>query len=346
MELRPDGPSLKFRRWQRTPICQVWSHQHIRRVLHGGRRLKRSRDYPPADHDLPLDPSHRNSFSGRSRSKRAVVTKPRKIARDRSAMSKETFNARHTGRVALLWLSAFGIDPRRFSRAASSFRGYWRGYRRIRHRTPKSIPLVLTPYLHDRCESAGTATGHYFWQDMLVARRVLHASPARHVDVGSRVDGLITHLLVFRDVEVVDVRPLPHTVPGLSFILDDATSLNSFVDRSVESVSSLHAIEHFGLGRYGDSINPQGHILGLRSLQRVLAPGGRLYLSFPIGAERVEYNGQRILAPTLPLEVLAELRLESFVAIPPSGPPRQDMSPHDLAGTSGWCGLYEFSRAL
>lgn len=259
-------------------------------------------------------------------------------------MHKGTASVRRMGRVVSIWLSAFGIDPRRFGRAISSLREYWRGYRRIRRRIPRSIPFVLTPYLHDRSESAGTATGHYFWQDMLVARRVLRASPARHVDVGSRVDGLITHLLVFRDVDVVDVRPLSHAIPGLRFILDDATSLESFADQSVESVSSLHAIEHFGLGRYGDPIDAQGHILGLRSLQRVLAPGGRLYVSFPVGAERVEYNGQRVLSPTLPLDVLTELTLESFVAIPSDGLPRDDMSPRDLGGTSGWCGLYEFSR--
>lgn len=260
-------------------------------------------------------------------------------------MYKGTVSVRRMGRVASIWLSAFGIDPRRFGRAASSLQEYWRGYRRIRRRIPRSMPFVLTPYLHDWSESAGTTTGHYFWQDMLVARRVLRASPARHVDVGSRVDGLITHLLVFRDVDVVDVRPLSHAIPGLRFILDDATSLESFADQSVESVSSLHAIEHFGLGRYGDPIDAQGHILGLRSLQRVLAPGGRLYVSFPVGAERVEYNGQRVLSPTLPLDVLTELTLESFVAIPSDGLPRDDMSPRDLGGTSGWCGLYEFSRS-
>jgi len=251
---------------------------------------------------------------------------------------------RRLGRIIFIWLNAFGIDPRRFGRAILSLQPYWRNYRRLRHQLDRSMPIVLTPYLHDRNESAGDATGHYFWQDMMVAKRVLHAAPARHVDVGSRVDGLITHLLVFRDVDVVDVRPLEHEVPGLTFILDDATSLESLADQSVESVSSLHAVEHFGLGRYGDPVDAKGHILGLRSLQRVLAPGGRLYLSFPVGAERVEYNGQRVLSPTLPLDVLTELTLERFVAIPSAGLPRKDISPMDLVGTSGWCGLYEFSR--
>jgi SAM-dependent methyltransferase len=255
-----------------------------------------------------------------------------------------TLGMRRMGRTMYIWLRVFGVDPWRFGVAISSLRGYWQGYRRIRPQIHRSMPIVLTPYLHDRSESAGTATGHYFWQDMLVAKRVLLASPARHVDVGSRVDGLITHLLVFRDVDVIDIRPLSHPIPGLRFILDDATSLKSLVDQSIESVSSLHAIEHFGLGRYGDPIDAQGHIRGLQSLQRILAPGGRLYLSLPIGAERVEYNGQRVLSPTLPLDVLTELTLEGFVAIPSDGVPREDMSPRDLVATSGWCGLYEFSR--
>ena len=261
-------------------------------------------------------------------------------------MAKGTMRMRRLGRIVSIWFGAFGIDPRRFVRAISSFHEYWRGYRRIRVQIGPLMPIVLTPYLHERNESAGIATGHYFWQDMLVARRILRASPVRHVDVGSRVDGLITHLLVFRDVDVVDVRPLSHTVPGLKFILDDATSLESLTDQSIDSVSSLHAIEHFGLGRYGDPIDAKGHILGLRSLQRILAPGGRLYLSFPVGAERVEYNGQRVLSPRFPLDILTELTLESFVAIPAAGLPREDMSPGDLVGTSGWCGLYEFSRGL
>jgi hypothetical protein len=252
---------------------------------------------------------------------------------------------RRHGRIILIWLGAFGIDPRRFGRAFLSLWEYGQGYRRIRAEIGQSAPIILTPYLNERTENAGTVTGHYFWQDLLVAKRVLLASPARHVDVGSRVDGLITHLLVFREVEVVDVRPLPYAIPGLKFILDDAIVLSSQEDQSIESISSLHAIEHFGLGRYGDPIDAEGHIRGLRSLQRALAPSGRLYLSLPVGAERVEYNGQRILSPTLPLDVLSELTLESFVAIPPAGLPREDMSPSDLLGTSGWCGLYEFSRS-
>jgi len=57
-------------------------------------------------------------------------------------------------------------------------------------------------------------------------------------------------------VEVVDIRPLNDIVDGLSFIRENATLLPRFENDSIESLSCLHAAEHFGLGRYGDSIDP------------------------------------------------------------------------------------------
>ena len=75
------------------------------------------------------------------------------------------------------------------------------------------------------------------------------AARARHVDVGSRVDGFSSHLLVFRSVEVVDIRPIESSVPELKFVQSSATDLSIFGDDSLESLSSLHATEHFEIGR-------------------------------------------------------------------------------------------------
>jgi hypothetical protein len=46
------------------------------------------------------------------------------------------------------------------------------------------------PVLTDYGDSAGTARGHYFHQDLLVAQRIFLNKPVRHVDIGCRVDGL------------------------------------------------------------------------------------------------------------------------------------------------------------
>ncbi len=177
-----------------------------------------------------------------------------------------------------------------------------------------------------------------------MARKILEANPDRHVDIGSRIDGFISHLLVFRDVEVVDVRELDSHLPELKFTQDDATLLESFPSDSLTSLSSLHAIEHFGLGRYGDAIDPIGHLKFMKSLIRVLAPGGKLYLGVPIGKERVEFNAHRIIAPETILREFGELTLRDFAAIGDDGLLYEDVQPSDFKEADFSCGLFVFEK--
>jgi len=65
---------------------------------------------------------------------------------------------------------------------------------------------------------------------------------------------------------------------------------------TTDSLSCLHTIEHFGMGRYGDAIDPLGHEKGLAQLKRMISPGGTLYPSTPIGPQRIEFNAHRIFA--------------------------------------------------
>lgn len=245
-------------------------------------------------------------------------------------------------RSALYWMRALGVDPRRGVRNARQLPSFVRDAKQFRE-MGGTIDQFL-PHLGDVDAEAGAGGGHYFWQDLIVAQRVARANPARHVDLGSRIDGFVAHLLVFRDVEVLDVRELHSKIPGLTFVRADGTTLAGVPDRSVESFSSLHALEHFGLGRYGDGLDPRGHIRGMQNAQRVLAPQGSLYISFPVGPERVEFNGQRVIDPELPMRVLGELQLVDFVAIPQVGLPIHGSDPGSFRREGNWCGLYEFTR--
>lgn len=200
------------------------------------------------------------------------------------------------------------------------------------------------PILSDWSKKAGSTGGHYFLQDLWMARRIFAARPQRHVDIGSRIDGFVAHLLVFMPVELVDIRPLPSTVGGLSFTQDDATRLGTFADNSVESLSSLHAAEHFGLGRYGDPVDPQACFKFMNALARVLAPGGRLYFSVPVGRQRVEFNAHRVFAPRTVLDSFPTLELRAFAAIDDAGVLREQARPDDVAGADFACGLFEFGK--
>lgn len=95
--------------------------------------------------------------------------------------------------------------------------------------TETSIPISqYYPILTNLDGEAGTTTGHYFHQDVWAAKRVKQKDPDRHFDISSRLDGFISHLLLFMDVHMIDIRPLHSDVEGLNFIQADATELAFF----------------------------------------------------------------------------------------------------------------------
>ena len=62
-------------------------------------------------------------------------------------------------------------------------------------------------------------------------------------------------------------------------------------------VTCLSTIEHVGLGRYGDAIDPWGDIKMAESLRKLLRPGGVMLLSFPTGPGCVVFNKHRVYSP-------------------------------------------------
>ena len=241
-----------------------------------------------------------------------------------------------------------GLDVGRLGRTirgAPRFVGQFRRFRAESRKAGLPVPEIrdLFPVIGEDGEAAGGYDAHYLHQDFWAARRLYENRPAQHVDISSRVDGFITSVLVFCPVTMVDLRPFPAELPGLTFRRGDATRL-PFDDSSVRSISSLHAMEHFGLGRYGDRLNPGGTLQVLGELARVAAPGGRVYLGLPVGRTRVMFNAHRVLAPSLVLEAVGPLRLVSFAAVNDGGEFRPDADPLDFEGASYSCGLFELTK--
>jgi SAM-dependent methyltransferase len=209
----------------------------------------------------------------------------------------------------------------------------------------KGRSFVFAPALLDFSDSAGSADGHYFWQDLICARWIHKESPKKHLDVGSRIDGFIAHLLIFMDVTLLDIRDSPLRVQGLRFLRGDAQDQLNKYAKQFDSVSSLHSIEHFGLGRYRDSLQIDGHVSGLSNISKCVKPKGVLYVSFPIGKESTEFNSQRILSPNWPQELLSDFTLEEFVLIPWRGIPVYNLNPSEVnTNIKGQAGLYKFRR--
>lgn len=203
--------------------------------------------------------------------------------------------------IKLHWLlsSQFGFDPRIFLLSLRGLPAYFLD--RAAFRKAYAGKMKIMPCLHDRYEESGATKNEYFWQDLLVARSIHEANPVKHVDIGSRVDGFVAHVASFRDCEVFDVRPISTVVPGVVFLQADLMNPESLphIVRGgyCDSLSCLHALEHFGLGRYGDPVNPLGYQRGLANMANLLQPGGTFYLSTPIGQERVEFNANWVFDP-------------------------------------------------
>ncbi|MGE8610468.1 MAG: DUF268 domain-containing protein, partial [Acinetobacter baumannii] len=64
------------------------------------------------------------------------------------------------------------------------------------------------------------------------------------------------------------------------------------------------AIEHFGLGRYGDPIDINGHIKAIAEMKKLLKKDGIFYFSTQIGSNRIEFNAHRFFSISYILNTL------------------------------------------
>ena len=251
--------------------------------------------------------------------------------------------------ILLRQIPITGFDPRVLFKSLREHRHTLRTGSGIASSTPPPTLQIrlryATPILADRYAGAGSASGHYFYQDLWAARNIYERRPAEHLDIGSRIDGFVAHLLTFMPVTVVDIRPLESTVQGLTFLQDDATKLSTLPSNSIHSLSSLHVAEHFGLGRYSDPVDPEACFRFMESLERVLAPGGRLYFSVPVGHERVEFNAHRVFSPKTILNTFSSLRLESFSYVGDDDALYLDTDPDLMPASNFACGLFLFTKA-
>lgn len=162
------------------------------------------------------------------------------------------------------------------------------------------------PNFADKYADAGLMSGDYFHQDYFVAKKIFMANPAKHVDIGSRIEGFVAHVAVFREIEVLDIRNIESTITNIVFRQADLMNMPPDMENYCDSVSSLHAIEHFGLGRYGDPIDYYGYKKALKNITAILRKGGTFYLSVPIGRQRIEFNSHRIFSPAYVWGLLKE----------------------------------------
>lgn len=148
-------------------------------------------------------------------------------------------------------------------------------------------------------ETGNHPKSRYDFECAFFAAQIAVHKPARILDIGSyRL--FVLGLAAGHCVTTLDVRPISGCNPAEAILKGHAEAIPC-PDASFNAVLCLCALEHFGLGRYGDKFDPEGDMKGLSEMMRVLTPGGQLYLSVPITRDtpHIVFNAHRIYTPSL-----------------------------------------------
>ncbi len=187
---------------------------------------------------------------------------------------------------------------------------------------------------------------HYIYHLAWAARCVKDINPAKHVDIGSRLF-FPAILSAFVPTDFYDYRPADIQLSNLGSYKGDLTKL-PFKDNELASVSCLHTLEHIGLGRYGDPIDPNGDLTAMKELARVTAPGGNLLIALPMGKDmRIQFNAHRIYTYEKLVSYFPGFTVKNFAYIPEESKREAlipDATPADIKDDVMGCGCFWFVK--
>ncbi len=232
---------------------------------------------------------------------------------------------------------------------AARYVGYILAYRRFRSLARRSGDRFdmtwgdRLPCLEDRSGET-PFDRHYVYHTAWAARILKETGPVEHVDLSSCLR-FATIVSAFVPMRHYDYRPPRIGLPGLTTAHADLLRL-PFGDRAYPRFPCMHVVEHIGLGRYGDPLDPEGDLKAMKELQRVLSPGGNLLFAAPVGRPRIVFNAHRIYSYAQVMEHFQGLKLVEFCLVPddPSAGGLVTGAPEELADAQSYgCGCWWFT---
>ena len=174
-------------------------------------------------------------------------------------------------------------------------------------KTKVRTALRVSPILSDYKKEAGDSSSLYFLQDLACSQYILQRSYDKHIDIGSRLDGFVAQICASRPLEVMDIRPSKTQITNINFTQADILNIDPKPIGRYDLVTSLHALEHVGLGRYGDPIDAKGFTKALQNSRLLAQPSGEILISLPVASiprDITEFNAQRVFSSKTILETL------------------------------------------
>jgi len=185
---------------------------------------------------------------------------------------------------------------------------------------------------------------HYVYHLAWAARKIVEIKPKHHVDISSSLH-FATIVSAFVPMKFYDYRPADITLSDFESGKINLLRLPC-EDNSINSLSCMHTVEHVGLGRYGDQLDPEGDLKAMAELQRVVAIGGSLLVVVPVGKPKIEFNAHRIYSLEQIIGAFPKLKLQEFVLIPEkSGEPMFNATAADVEKETYACGCFWFKKS-
>ena len=222
--------------------------------------------------------------------------------------------------------------------------GFIGEFRRFRSLSDKRFSIHVSdvyPCLTDKIRYT-PFDQHYTYHPAWAARKLAKIAPEEHVDISS-ILSFGTIVSAFIPVRFYDYRPANVRLSNLTSRAADLNNL-PFEDGSLQSLSCMHTIEHIGLGRYGDEIDPKGDLKAISELKRVLKEDGHLLFVTPVGKPRIEYNAHRIYSYEQIINYFSPLTLQEFSLIPDAGGLIENAEPAIVKEQQYACGCFWFKK--
>ncbi len=241
-------------------------------------------------------------------------------------------------------LKLFGI--RKFM--SIKYFGFIYGFMKFRRISSKSERFSIFwqdryPCLNDKTESTGFDS-HYVYHTAWAARILAKLKPENHIDISSSLY-FISLVSAFIPIKFYDYRPADLKLSNLFTGSADLLAL-PFEDKSVKSLSCMHVVEHIGLGRYGDALDPNGDLKAISELKRVLSQGGSLLLVVPVGKPKIMFNAHRIYSYAQIVDYFSKFELKEFALISDEDYFIEHATKEQVDLQKYGCGCFWFIRSL
>ena len=130
-------------------------------------------------------------------------------------------------------------------------------------------------------------------------------------------------------VAVTDLKRIAIESPAIGYVAPEFAYAGKF-----DGIVAYSSVEHFGLGRYGDDLDPEADKKFMRQVRDCISPGGKMFLAVPVSpVGLVESCFHRIYGPE---QLAALLDGWKIVAITRNGQPFTEVPFAKPAGWADW----------